>query len=124
MIIEYIAMVLASTIGFRKTFEEYKYQLTSFYSYHLPENSEPMFWQVLLNIILFVPIGLLFRGILKNLWTVVICSCIFSICIETLQLVFRKGLCETDDVIHNTLGAAIGCMIYIALSRGVKQLRS
>ena len=31
-----------------------------------------------------------------------------SVMIELLQLIFKRGLCEVDDVIHNVLGTLIG----------------
>lgn len=31
-----------------------------------------------------------------------------SVMIELLQLIFKRGLCETDDVIHNVVGCMIG----------------
>ena len=31
--------------------------------------------------------------------------------IEVLQFVLRRGLFEWDDIIHNSLGCMIGCMI-------------
>lgn len=42
MLLEYVAMVLASTVAFRDTCEEYRYQLMLFYSYEIPEDSELM----------------------------------------------------------------------------------
>lgn len=72
------------------------------------------------NIILFVPMGMLvgatkrhhgfrffncgFRGFLMTL----VLGCIVSIGIEILQLITRTGMCETDDVICNTIGCVIG----------------
>jgi glycopeptide antibiotics resistance protein len=38
--------------------------------------------------------------------------------IELIQLVFRLGLFEVDDVINNTLGAVIGLVNYIIFMRG------
>ena len=39
-----------------------------------------------------------------------------SIMIELLQFILKRGLCETDDVIHNVLGAAIGFGIYCIIA--------
>lgn len=36
----------------------------------------------------------------------------FSVCIEFLQLVWKRGTCEFDDIFHNTLGCMIGYGIY------------
>ena len=35
----------------------------------------------------------------------------FSACIELSQLFFKRGLCEFDDLFHNTLGSVVGCGI-------------
>ena len=37
----------------------------------------------------------------------------FSMMIELVQFVFGLGLCETDDVIFNTLGAAFGTLAFV-----------
>lgn len=62
--------------------------------------------QILTNVIMFVPIGVLAGLILrwKGLWV----ATGLSLGIEILQLVTSKGLCEFDDVIHNMIGAVIG----------------
>lgn len=41
----------------------------------------------------------------------------FSVIIEVLQYVTHTGLCETDDVIHNTIGVLLGCLF-------IKRLRN
>ncbi len=38
-----------------------------------------------------------------------------SATIELLQLLFRKGLCETDDIIHNVAGCMIGYGVALLL---------
>lgn len=38
---------------------------------------------------------------------------ILSVIIEALQLIFGLGRCETDDVLCNTLGAAIGSLSFL-----------
>lgn len=35
-------------------------------------------------------------------------GCLISISIETMQYIFKCGFSEVDDVMHNTLGCAIG----------------
>ena len=68
-----------------------------------------LLWQILLNILLFVPLG----GLLamnRSLPTKAILLSGFglSLCIELCQLVFRLGLFEWDDVLHNGLGCVLG----------------
>ena len=62
--------------------------------------------QILTNVIMFVPIGLI-AGLIwrwRELWIVAG----LSVVIEVLQLITARGLCEFDDVLHNMIGAAIG----------------
>ena len=62
--------------------------------------------QILANIIMFVPVGVLVGWIWRwrGLWV----AAGLSVGIEILQLITARGLCEFDDVIHNMVGAAIG----------------
>ena len=41
----------------------------------------------------------------------------FSILVEVIQLFTRLGSCDIDDVILNTLGGWIGCLIYKAIHK-------
>ena len=43
-----------------------------------------------------------------------------SVGIELLQRFFRKGFADVDDVIHNALGCASGCLGWWIFRRGVK----
>ena len=63
--------------------------------------------QYLLNILFFIPYGLLFPC--KDNWKrVFVTALVLSISIELSQYIFNLGWCEVDDVISNTLGAMIG----------------
>lgn len=65
--------------------------------------------QIIVNMLMVVPIGLLF-GLSQSsmLSKCLLFGLLFSISIELLQYCTRTGLCETDDVIHNTLGCLVG----------------
>ena len=63
--------------------------------------------QYLLNILFFIPYGLLFPW--KDSWKrVFVTALVLSVFIEFSQFIFNLGWCEVDDVISNTLGAMIG----------------
>lgn len=65
----------------------------------------------LLNILFFIPYGLLFPW--KDDWKrVFVTALVLSIFIELSQFIFNLGWCEVDDVISNTLGAMIGYGIW------------
>lgn len=70
--------------------------------------------EIMLNVIMFIPIGFLIRwcSLYDKWYFAVIYSCVFSIAIEVTQLLTRRGLCEIDDVIHNTIGAMIGVGLF------------
>ena len=69
----------------------------------------------LMNVILFYPAGLLMAALLPERWRMhrrlllimTVCCCV-SIWVELMQYWFGAGLAEADDVIHNTLGGAVG----------------
>ena len=66
--------------------------------------------QYLMNILFFIPYGLLFPW--KDNWKrVLVTALVLSISIELSQFIFNLGWCEVDDVISNTLGAMIGYWI-------------
>ena len=47
---------------------------------------------------------------------------ILSTIVEISQFATKRGLCETDDVIHNTLGCLLGYLIAIAIGATVKRI--
>ena len=72
--------------------------------------------QYLLNILFFIPYGLLFPW--KDNWKrVFVTALVLSVCIELSQFIFNLGWCEVDDVISNTLGAMIGYWIWWKVSK-------
>jgi glycopeptide antibiotics resistance protein len=67
------------------------------------------------NIILFMPFGFLgdaLSGTPANKFRVIITAFFFSLSIEVLQLVFRIGVYDSDDILLNTLGAYVGLCVY------------
>ena len=72
--------------------------------------------QYLLNILFFIPYGLLFSW--KDNWKrVFVTALVLSVSIELSQFIFNLGWCEVDDVISNTLGAMIGYWIWWKVSK-------
>lgn len=113
----WVALVIAMTVVFRESGAESRIQLEPFRSYwDFGEHSYFMecFAANMLNVALFVPIGFLIGAGFRHIrWMKVLqWGCLLSIVIEISQYVLRKGYCETDDVIHNTLGCLIGYGMY------------
>lgn len=82
---------------------------------HLAEalinRSSYLLFNVLINVIAFMPFGclvpLLWRRI-NNYQRIVSISLLCSCCIESIQLITRRGSFSCDDVIGNVIGAMIG----------------
>jgi glycopeptide antibiotics resistance protein len=104
----YLFFVLCGTLLFRECSENMQYQFFPFWSYD--ELYNKIIAQLILNVIMFVPIGFLLGALMNEIrWMQVIeMGCLLSVMIEILQLLTRRGVCNIDDVIHNTIGCAIG----------------
>ena len=108
----YLFFMLCTTLFFRDSSDSLQYQFFPFWSYDVLNYK--IIAQLILNILMFVPIGFLLGTIMKEIrWMQVIeIGCLLSAAIEILQLLTRRGVCNIDDVIHNTIGCAIGYGIF------------
>ena len=76
--------------------------------------------QVYMNIMLFVPMGYLLpytsRWFRNRVWTRPVMACfLIAVVIENLQLIFRLGLYDMDDMVSNSVGGLIGELLFIAV---------
>lgn len=104
------------------------YKFIKNYYYYILENT----WMVLqrpdinisyieegiLNVIMFIPFGYLFPAVMaqKRRYTVfqiVGIGFLFSLMIETAQLLVKVGSFDLDDLINNTFGTFIGVMLFV-----------
>ena len=94
-----------------------------FWSYKIAMYDPDMREQVLLNILLYIPFGYLIHYAFPKLkwWTIVVSGFLMSGLTETIQLFFKLGLCEVDDLISNTLGTVIGVGLYCGYKRIVSK---
>lgn len=131
----YIAAYLNETVLFRTVKDEYLMNTEWLWSYRkalvMPDGlmslfngtvriKRPDIWEsILLNILLFIPMDYLLPFVFEKLkgWQVLVISFLLSVLTEAVQLVFRLGLFEFDDIINNTLGAVIGLGIYTCIVR-------
>lgn len=86
----------------------------AYYLYFSGQQSEAM-RSCLMNMILFVPLGLFAGELLPKKWAlwkrvllITAIGCAFSIFIEYQQYALQCGEAEVDDVINNTIGALVG----------------
>lgn len=76
-------------------------------------------WQnIILNILMFVPLGFLLPCIFKKMRSfvkVTLTGLGMTLFIESMQFWGQQGIFELDDILDNTLGAMIGYGIYVLL---------
>lgn len=70
------------------------------------EYQNGMWKSIILNIVLFLPLGFLL-GNKKGIAT----GFLLSVIIEVVQYIGMLGFCELDDVLNNTVGAVLGYFV-------------
>jgi len=113
----YLFMVFGVTLLGRYNNQSDFFRLMPFYSYiEAWYRFEDASWRnLILNIFMMVPFGLLLPYLHKIFLKFGLTTCAgltFSLLIEVCQLVLRRGIFETDDLINNTLGTLIGYGFY------------
>ena len=75
-------------------------------------NTELVVMNIGVNLILFLPIGMalpvLFENKFNKLWKLLVFVAVIVIICEAIQFITVRGSADIDDVILNTVGAAIG----------------
>lgn len=76
-----------------------------------PISRQSIIFDMIFNVLLFVPIGALLCARYDIKHSMVIGSAISAI-IEALQLITGRGIFEISDLLTNTLGVALGVFVY------------
>ncbi|MGN0468832.1 MAG: VanZ family protein [Acutalibacteraceae bacterium] len=107
----------------RSSGEETLTALAPFFSYReyiTGRGGIDVFAQDIENIMIFVPIGFSLPFMLgekrSSFVSVGLLGFLLSLFAEVSQLIFNLGVCETDDVINNTIGAVVGFGIYYSMT--------
>ncbi|MCM1087064.1 MAG: VanZ family protein [Muribaculaceae bacterium] len=112
----YCYMVLGITILSRNERDIYIILLTPFSTWGLnPKNLT--FW--IENILMMIPLGILLYILWKpfrKIGWLLLSGFLFSLLIECIQLVSRRGKFETDDIMNNVFGMLLG----FGLCRGME----
>ena len=72
------------------------------------------------NVLAFVPFGMILPMLTpqcRNFFHIVLLGFDFSLFVETIQLISKVGSFDVDDLILNTLGAALGYLAYRLIRR-------
>lgn len=78
------------------------------------ENQNGMWTDIRLNILLFIPFGLLIGG-----WKGLIIGSALSVMIEATQYFGQIGYCELDDMLNNSIGAGVGAGINVLIRKSI-----
>ena len=116
----YIFVVAGATLFSRGGNYGYDMITPLFYSYRNAWNNWSIVeWRnIILNICMFVPFGLLLPMGLKwfrKYYRTYVAGFLFSLFIELSQMIFKIGIFEPDDLLDNTLGAIIGFGLFLVL---------
>lgn len=121
-----VAVILYMTV-FQRSESSNEVILIPFHSFPEARSQPEMYRSMLMNVFLFVPLGLSMPNILPRKMHPVILTLVFafllSVCIEYLQYRYGLGRCEVDDVIMNTVGAGIGSLADIISNTAFKRGR-
>lgn len=118
----YIAANLYETILFRTVSPEMRIETELLWSYKAAIGLYPalsitdfdLLQEIILNILLYIPLGYLLPFTFERLkrWQTVLIGFLCSVLTEVTQLVCHIGLFEFDDMLNNTIGCAIGVLIF------------
>ncbi len=76
------------------------------------------FIQEALNIVLFIPFGFLVSFKKKNPKQIVLYGFLFSLLIEIIQLIVKRGSFDINDLMWNTLGTFFGVLLHNMIQKG------
>ena len=118
MLFMYLAIVLMATFLSRGAYYNHAVNLSVLRTYRQAWNSFiKRDWSVIiLNILMFVPIGFLLPlsfSKCKKSWVTYLIGLILTIAIETGQYISRQGIFEVVDIVHNGAGCVVGYGFWI-----------
>lgn len=106
--------------------EEYAYNLVPlkeirrFIVYRKVVGTRSFLLNIVGNIVGFMPFGFFLPVVSRrsrHWYNTVLLSFLFSLSIETIQLVFKVGSFDVDDMLLNTLGGILGYILYRIVQR-------
>lgn len=111
------SFIFVATLFGRRVGAGYKVNLIPLDSYHiaLGDGNKEMLLQIIMNIVMYVPLGFLIPCYFKCVTLKRHTICILLICsvlTEMVQGIAKIGYFELDDIINNVAGAIVGVMSY------------
>ena len=86
---------------------------------NLKYGRSPVSWDMLYNMVMFVPFGIVYCYYQKNfcIYKAIGLSFLTTFLIEASQFVFKTGVVDIDDLMINTMGSLVGIFLYIVLRK-------
>ena len=113
----YLLTVFWFTIS-KRSFQFSTAQLELFWSYKAWLAGDTSIGrEILANVAMFVPFGFLLSSLFSKHRFIIPAAFLFSLMIETLQLFLMRGLFEWDDVVSNTIGACVGILLFVLITK-------
>jgi len=112
LLIVYVLLVLCFTVFFREGKDVAQISMKPLWNYE--SLNYKLIAESILNVFLFMPLGFLAGVAVKNrrMLKVLGIGLLISLSIEIMQYVFRRGVCNIDDLMHNVLGCFIGYSLF------------
>ncbi len=122
MVLALYFMFFSESLDRTMVSSEYRYNLTLFKEIQRFWNMRHTYgWNITMinllgNIVCFMPFGFLAptiskKKIFKNVISVTLMAMLFSIFIETAQLITKVGAFDVDDIFLNTVGGLLGYIL-------------
>ena len=111
----YMVIIFGSTV-FTRGVSSRQCELTVLWSWKevLAAGDRGKMTEILLNCVMLMPIGILLpvaAGRRIHPAVALLAGAVLSGTIEVSQFIFARGLFEWDDIIHNSLGCMLGCVV-------------
>ena len=117
ILIAYVAVFFSLAVLFRESSDKCNIRLNLFKD--LLEPGPEGYKDLILNIVCFIPVGLLVGLLLEKhrLAKALLVGLLVSLTIEFSQLIWHRGVFDVNDLFNNALGAMIGGVIAVAVIR-------
>ena len=115
ILVSYLLLAFTILIFGRRVKTGNLLNLRLFWSYReIFRGNRTLLYLDVLNVLLFVPFGFLWQAQDRKpaFWRTLCFGSALSLLAELLQFLFRRGLFELDDLVHNILGTALGAGLY------------
>lgn len=125
LILLFYLLFFSEKMGRTDVVKEYRYNLVLFREikrfYSVIDTQPKLFWlNIPGNVLAFMPFGFLIPRLREkrtNVFLAGLFSLELSFLVELLQLIFKLGCFDVDDLLLNTIGGVLGYLLYLVFRR-------